>query len=244
MKSIPRFFWPNFHFTKNQIALLPDSIGLHAVRVLRLKTNDFLTFFNGSGCEFLAKIIRISGKKIEIEILQVVEKSVENSLLITLIVPILSGNKMDFLIQKATELGAFQIQPILCVRGVLKLSSERLKIRQQHWQSVAVSACEQCGRNQIPNILPTLNLHQALLKTPDDAAKILFLPNSHKTLRDVVFQKKICLLTGAEGGLDDSEIQSAKECGFVPCRLGARILRAETAPIAALAALNVLGGDF
>ena len=242
MKTMPRFFWRDCPLKNKVNAILPDEINKH-MRVLRLKTGDWVQFFNGENTEISAKILAISKKSIHIEIQNIATISRESSSKITLLQSILSADKMDFVIQKATELGVFQIQPIFLKRAVLKLCTERLNAREKHWQSVAIAACEQCGRNQIPKILPACDFQNAVLNACD-SAKILFLPNANKTLRDFKFPQNATILTGAEGGFDDSEIELALKNGFAPCRLGARILRTETAPIAAIAALNFLNGDF
>ena len=249
MKTIPRFFWLNFSFKKKEIATLPEAIANHAVRVLRLKIGDCITIFDGKNHEFSAKIASITKKTTTVEIQSVDTVSRESPVKITLLQAVLSADKMDFVIQKATELGVFQIQPIFLKRSVLKLSAERLTAREKHWQSVALSACEQCGRNKIPKILCACDFEKAILNLAQnaetaDSAKILFLPNANKTLRDFKFPQNATILTGAEGGFDELEIKIALQNGFSPCRLGHRILRAETAPIAALAALNFLNGDF
>ena len=241
MKNLPRFFWRDFPLTENS-AILPDSLENHAARVLRLKIGDFLTLFNGENCERAAQISKISKKNVEIILGESRAISRESPVKITLCQPILSADKMDFVIQKSTELGVFAIAPIFCARGVLKLSGERLAARQNHWQSVAIAACEQCGRNKIPQILPALDFKN--LPKNSTAAQIIFLPNAEKTLRDFAPAQEFQILTGAEGGFDDSEIESALQKGFSPCRLGTRILRAETAPLAALSILNFLSGEF
>ena len=248
MKTTPRFFWRDCPLKTKANAILPDEIARH-VFVLRLKVGDLLTLFNGDNCEISAQIVEITKKNVAVEIQSIANVSRESPYKITLLQAILSADKMDFVIQKATELGVFQIQPIFLKRGVLKLNAERLKVREKHWQSVAVSACEQCGRNKIPKILPACDFQNAILNVAQnaenaDSAKILFLPTAEKSLRSFNFPKNATILTGAEGGFDESEIKFALQNGFAPCRLGCRILRAETAPLAALSALNLLNGDF
>lgn len=152
---------------------------------------------------------------------------------------------MDFTLQKAVELGISDIQPIAAERSVVKLTGERAEKRLAHWRHITVSACEQCGRAVVPQIHAPVTLFDWLGTLPEYELKILLSPTAIQTLHDLQHpQGAICLLTGCEGGFSPLEIQSAERHGFRPIRLGARILRTESAALAALAAMQTLWGDF
>jgi 16S rRNA (uracil1498-N3)-methyltransferase len=157
-----------------------------------------------------------------------------------------SSEKMDWIIQKATELGVTEFQPLATERSVAKLSSERAEKRIEHWQQVAIAACEQCGRNVLPKIHAPLDIMvwlQQIRATPD--TKFILLPQGAATLSSHVQPpSNVVLLIGAEGGFAQAESESALLCGFTPIRMGTRVLRTETAAIAGLAALQILWGDF
>ncbi len=240
---IPRFFWRDLPLLENEF-LLPDSIALHALRVLRLTKNDPLIFFDGSNQEFWGEIMEIQKKSARVKITKTLTISRESPFKTTLLVPVLGSEKMDYLLQKATELGVFAIQPTNCALGSVRLKEEQILARYQHWNAVLISACEQCGRNVLPKILPFLSFEKALNIAPIDSLKTIFLPQGEKHLKDFPKPSSLFLLTGAEGGFSNEEILFAQKAGFIPTRLGERILRAETAPIAALSAAQTLWGDF
>jgi 16S rRNA (uracil1498-N3)-methyltransferase len=161
-----------------------------------------------------------------------------------------AADKMDFTLQKAVELGVAAFQPLASRRSVTRLTGERLQKRESHWQAVAVSACEQCGRNRLPTLLPYLGLEEWLAKNSHAGLKLMLAPEGATTLAELAAgermgnEKNITLLIGAEGGLDPTEIAAATRAGFISIRLGARILRTETAGVAALAVIQNLWGDF
>jgi 16S rRNA (uracil1498-N3)-methyltransferase len=162
---------------------------------------------------------------------------------ITLALGISAGERMDYSLQKATELGVTSIQPLATERSVVKLAGERADKRLQHWQHVVIAACEQCGRNRVPTVAPVQKLF-AYLADVDRSRRLLMLsPDANAPLKRAMPATGVILLIGAEGGLAPAEYQAAQASGFEPVSLGPRILRTETAPVAALAVLQALWGD-
>ena len=203
-----------------------------------------MILFDGRGGEYLAHIQRIERDRViaELGAWQDVER--ESRLTVTLVQAVQAGDKMDFTIQKAVELGVKDIVPVDSRRSVIRLSGERAGKRVAHWQGVAASACEQCGRNQVPNVAPLEKLESWLARPPGDGLRLMLAPDAEDTLAELPPIGSVQLLIGAEGGLDPQEIIAAKQAGFQSVRLGPRILRTETAGLAALAAMQVLWGDF
>ncbi len=227
------------------IVNLPENAAHHATKVLRMQVDDVLTVFNGDGADYRAHILRIHKNEVAIKIMDAQTVTCESPLHVTLAQAISSGERMEFTLQKAVELGVAQIQPIAAERSVVKLTGERAAKRREHWQNVVISACEQSGRAFIPDVAPNLSLADWLSRPNEFAMKLLLSPNADQTLHQLQKpQGKICLLIGCEGGLSEQEQQNALLCGFVPVRLGARVLRTETAAMAALAAMQTLWGDF
>lgn len=220
---------------------LPDETAHHALRVLRLGDGDPLTLFDGRGGEYEARIVTATRSSVAVEIGEHQARERESPLSITLVQGLSSSDRMDFIIQKAVELGVAAIQPVLTAKSVVRLSNERGAAKRIHWQRVAIAACEQCGRNRVPEIGAALPISQY---APGDAAvKILLSPLATKDLKQFV-QSPLTLAVGPEAGFDAAEEDLLAQKGFVPARLGPRILRTETAALAALAALNALRGDF
>jgi 16S rRNA (uracil1498-N3)-methyltransferase len=225
---------------------LPPEPAHHAVRVLRLRENDAVEIFDGKGNERQGVITHISGKHVLIGELHATDSARESSLHTVLAQALCSSEKMDWVIQKATELGVTEIQPLDTERSVARLTAERAAKRMTHWQQVAISACEQCGRNVLPTIHAPLDitawLHQMQSSTD---TKLILLPDGATSLHTLAPpQGKVALLIGAEGGFSPAESKSALDCSFTPVRMGARVLRTETAAIAGLAALQTQWGDF
>jgi 16S rRNA (uracil1498-N3)-methyltransferase len=235
---------------------LPEPVARHAAQVLRLPTGTEIVLFNGEGGEYPARL-DITGKAKARALLgarREIER--ESPLSITLAQAMQAADKMDFTLQKAVELGVTAFQPLASRRSVTRLAGERLQKRESHWHAVAVSACEQCGRNRLPTLLPFSDLEDWLNR--EGAAigglKLMLAPEGATTLAALAAgdsgygkpgnEKNITLLIGAEGGLDPAEIAAATHAGFISIRLGARILRTETAGVAALAVIQNLWGDF
>ncbi len=225
---------------------LPADVAHHASRVLRLREGDAVQIFDGIGNEYHGVIAELSGKRVVVGNITVLNTNRESPLHITLAQALSNSEKMDWVIQKATELGVTEIQPLATERSVAKLSSERAEKRIEHWQQVATAACEQCGRNVLPKIHAPLDIMAWLQQTritPD--TKFILLPEGASSLSSQIKPLgNITLLIGAEGGFAPAESESALLCGFTPIRMGARVLRTETAAVAGLAALQMLWGDF
>lgn len=241
---MPRFYCPP-PLPQNGSFELPPDAAHHASRVLRLREGDAVQIFDGIGNECHGVIAELSGKRVIVGDIRATNINRESPLHITLAQALSSNEKMDWVIQKATELGASEIQPLATERSVARLSSERAEKRVEHWQQVAVAACEQCGRNMLPTIHAPLDIMVWLQQTHTSTdAKFILLPEGASSLSS---QAKplgnITLLIGAEGGFAPAESESALLCGFTPIRMGARVLRTETAAVAGLAALQTLWGD-
>jgi 16S rRNA (uracil1498-N3)-methyltransferase len=229
---------------------LPAGPAQHLVRVLRLAPGAPLTAFNGEGGEFDAAIegVQRSAVTVRLGLHHAIER--ESPLNITLLQGIARGEKMDLILQKATELGVSRIVPLTTLRSTVRLTGDTATRKQEHWQAVVTSACEQCGRNRVPTVAPPTALTQAvqaaspglnLVLAPDAGAEG---PGALLARHGVEQLPLITLLIGPEGGLDVTEISAARQAGFVSCRLGPRVLRTETAALAALAALQAVAGDF
>ena len=225
---------------------LPEAVARHAVRVLRLPPGARITLFDGRGGEYPASITGITRERVAVSISGWEDVERESPLRLTLVQAIQAADKMDYTIQKAVELGISAIQPVASRRSVVRLSGERQQKREAHWQSVAVAACEQCGRNQVPPVAPVQPLDHWLAGPGQarEGLKLMLAPGGGNTLEQLSPTRQVTLLIGAEGGLESSEVKAAELAGFVPVRLGPRILRTETAGLAALAAIQTLWGDF
>jgi 16S rRNA (uracil1498-N3)-methyltransferase len=238
----PRFFCPQ-PLAPRSLAELPAAAAHHALRVLRLSVGDAVTLFNGEGGEYPGRIVE-AGRAVRVQLAEWNFLERESPLDITLAQALPSGDKMDFVVQKAVELGVARIQPLLAARSVVRLSGERAERRVEHLRQVAASACEQCGRNRVPEIAPILDLRQWLgqLAQDNEIQRLLLSPQGGRRPRELA-GNRFLLLVGPEGGLDAEEVSAAKLAGFADLSLGPRILRTETAGPAALAALAALHGD-
>jgi 16S rRNA (uracil1498-N3)-methyltransferase len=224
---------------------LPEAAAHHAARVLRLKSGDEVTLFNGEGGEFTARLDRIEGRDVFARIDARIDVERESPLPITLVQGIAAAERMDIAIQKAVELGVSRIRPVTTVRSVIRLDAARAQKRLLHWRQIAISACEQCGRNRIPEVLAPVDLG-AWLRAPSAASlRLLFAPAAQRPVATLSRPSgPIECLIGPEGGLDASESAAARAAGFQEVSIGPRVLRAETAGTVTLAMLNTLWGDF
>lgn len=242
--NLPRFYCraalsPGAHLE------LPEPVARHAVRVLRLAPGASLVLFDGRGGEYTARIERIERDRVHVELGAWRDVEREAPLSVTLVQALQAGDKMDFTIQKAVELGIREIVPVESRRSVMRLAGERAAKRVAHWQGVAASACEQCGRNQVPMVAPLEKLENWLARpVRPGSLRLMLAPDAAVSLSALVPATDIQLLIGAEGGLDPLEMAAAQQAGFQAVRLGPRVLRTETAGLAALAALQTLWGDF
>ncbi len=243
--TTPRFYCPPPLHASTPFEL-PLTAAHHASRVLRLHVNDEVRIFDGVGNEFHGSICEIKGNKVLLEKLQACTVNRESPLNIVLAQALCSNEKMDWVVQKATELGVTEIQPLQNQRSVTKLAGERAEKRTRHWHDITIAACEQCGRNRLPKVhIP--QEFSAWFATICDApgSKFILLPEAVTTLHEQPKpQGKVTLLIGPEGGFSADEIQLAQQAGFISIRLGARLLRTETAAVAGIATLQALWGDF
>ncbi len=241
---MPRFFCPAPLPTTGDFDLPPDAAH-HASRVLRLRVGDELQMFDGEGHECHGVIADLSGKRVLVSDIKAVDTFRESPLHTVLAQALCSSEKMDWIIQKATELGVTEIQPLDTERSVARLSAERAEKRMAHWQQVAISACEQCGRNTLPVIHPPIDIMASLRKLREQtSSKFILLPEGATALSAQARPVgPVVLMIGAEGGFSPAESETALLCGFTPIRMGARVMRTETAAIAGLAALQLLWGD-
>lgn len=245
--NTPRFYSAET-LSAGACVALSESAARHAVRVLRLREGDALVLFDGRGGEYPARIARAGRDEVLAELLAWRDSECESPLAITLVQALQAGEKMDLTVQKAVELGAQRVVPIASQRSVVRLEGERARRRIEHWRAVAASACEQCGRNLIPEISELESLRQWLARPVDgDVLRLLLDPRSTSTLRTLARPGcgwRVELLIGPEGGLAPEEETLAAKAGFIGVRLGPRVLRTETAGLAALAAIQCLWGDF
>ena len=236
--------------TSDKLALgaqikLSENAAMHATRALRLDIGDLVILFNGDGYDYHGELTFIKKNEVIAKINSIKEVDNESPIKVILAQAISSGDRMDFTIQKAVEMGVTEIQPIASQRSVVKLSGERAEKRREHWQNVVNSACEQSGRAFVPQVAMPLTLANWLASKPGAQTKVTLSPTANVNFKDLPApQGNICLLVGAEGGLTEDEIELAASQGFSPVRLGKRILRTETAPLAAIATMQTIWGDF
>lgn len=223
---------------------LSEAASHHLANVLRAKTNDVITLFNGEGGEYRGVILRIEKKKVTVRIDEFNPREAESPLELYLAQGISRGEKMDYTIQKAVELGVKKIIPIFTERCNVKLDAERREKKIQHWQAIAIGACEQSGRNRVPEILPMQTLDEWLQTLTNENCFVLS-PHVSKKIAEYQFSPtaRVALLIGPEGGLSDQEVEKAFKYQFQPLSLGPRVLRTETAAVAAITALQCCFGD-
>ena len=225
-----------------QFALAPDA-AQHVGKALRLKTGDSITVFDGRGGEYEAVILRMDKEHVDVKTGAFRDADREAPVAVGLVQGLPEADKMDWIIQKSVELGVAWIQPIVCDRSVVRLSADRAARREAHWRRVAVAACEQSGRNRVPEVRPTLGF-QSWIALPSEAARWMLEPRAPALATRAAPATPIEMLVGPEGGLSERERDLAVHKGFEGVGLGPRVLRTETAPIAALATIHALWGDF
>ena len=223
---------------------LPDEVHNHLVKVLRMRVEQQLVLFNGDGSDYLAKLTEVEKRRSSVVVESAEARTNESPLRIQIGQGLSRGERMDFAIQKATELGVSEINPLFTERSEVRLNPERQAKRTKHWQQVAISACEQSYRAVLPNITEPELLNDWLIRC-DAELKLVLSPHTEPLLLgDLERPSSVALLIGPEGGLEDSEVEQAIAAGFRPWLLGPRVLRTETAPVAAAAVLHYLWGDF
>ena len=246
----PRFYCPEplaSALPLNPRVNLPENAARHASRVLRLRVGEDLVLFDGAGGEYAARIATIERDRVAVDILDWRDIECESPISLTLVQALQSGEKMDMTVQKAVELGVSHIVPVASRRSVVRLEGERALRRVEHWRGVVVAACEQCGRNRVPEVSALQGLDRWLAKAVgQDVLRLMLAPGAELSLDSIEPKQsaQIELLIGAEGGLAPEELEMAMAAGFISVRLGPRILRTETAGLAALAAIQFLWGDF
>jgi len=225
-------------FAAGERLALPAGPSRH-VQVLRLQPGAALTLFNGQGGEWSARVLAIGRSQVEVQLLEHDAVDRELAVRVTLAVGMPANERMDGLVEKATELGVAQIQPLLCERSVLRLSGERAQRKVEHWRGVAIAASEQSGRTRVPRIGDVMPLREALPALGDGPRFVLSLRDA-VAFRPAADIASAVFLSGPEGGLTEAEESGARAAGFLPVSLGTRTLRADTAPLAALAAMSIL----
>lgn len=246
---IPRIYQEQ-SLALGQLINLDAQASQHLIRVLRLKQGDPILLFNGDGLEYQGDIELISKREAHIRIRAKQEKNLESPLTTILIQGVSRGERMDYTVQKAVELGVQQIYPVITERTGVKLPADRRERRRQHWQSVVTSACEQCGRNTVPPVEPIRELSQWVSYASEQqilqqGLKLALHQHAQVSLRalQVEADRAVILFAGPEGGLTESDLRMVDMMGFQVIRLGPRILRTETAAAAALAVLQAQWGD-
>jgi 16S rRNA (uracil1498-N3)-methyltransferase len=244
--SLPRFYCP-VPLSDASLIDLPDDAARHAVRALRLREGDELTLFDGSGGEYVARIAAVARDRVSATLESWCDVERESRVSVTLVQALQTADKMDTTVQKAVELGVARIVPVVSRRSVLRLEGERAVRRVAHWRAVAVSACEQCGRNRLPAVNDITGLERWLAQPAGPSTlRLMLAPGAADSLHTLALPENasVELLIGAEGGLAPEEMALAETAGFRSIRLGPRVLRTETAGMAAVAAIQTLWGDF
>ncbi len=240
--AVPRFHCP-VRLTIGHELPLPDTVARHAIRVLRLRVGAMLTLFDGNGGEFSARLVRDrEPATVRIEGYEPVDR--ESPLPITLVQGVASAERMDFVVQKAVELGVAAIEPVVTARSVPRFDREKALRRQAHWQQIVVSACEQCRRNRLPPVSVPGPFDEWLRSDRGAGLRLILSTRAQAPLSRVALDGgPVTLLVGPEGGFTDEELFRAERREYVPVALGPRTLRTETAAIAALAVLQARAGD-
>lgn len=236
----PRFYIPQPLLAGAELEL-PVEVANH-LRVLRLREAAALTLFNGDGGEWPAELLSLERRSARVRVGEHLAIERESPLSVTLIQGISKGERMDYTIQKAVELGVRRILPVFSARSVVQLDGERLARREEHWRGVITSACEQCGRNRLAELEPPRAL-DTVWGELGDSLRLVLDPTGTTGLGAAAGHSELALLVGPEGGLTEDELDQAVQSGFARLRLGPRVLRTETAGMAALAALQALAGD-
>lgn len=241
-------FHCDLHLVPGHIVTLPDAVARHAIGALRVRVGEEVILFNGDGAEYPGVLENSGGRGATVLVRERREMSRESPLRVVLAQGISSGERMDFTLQKAVELGVNVLQPLAMRRTVVRLTEEKAVRRREHWRGVVVSACEQCGRNVIPEVAAIREVVDWLRDFPATAQggpRLLLDPEGEVRLADLPPPDgPILLLAGPEGGLDPAERKLARAHGFLGLRLGPRVLRTETAALAAISAMQALWGDF
>lgn len=239
---IPRIYSPQ-PLSIGSLQTLDDDAANHVGRVLRMQAGQTLQLFNGDGQDYTATITEAGKRGVQVQIDSACTNASESPLQVVLGQVISKGDRMDYAVQKSTELGVCRIVPLISERCEVRLKGEREDKRVRHWQQVAISATEQCGRARVPEIGEIQLLDDWLPQTGDCDLRLVLHHRTAQPLGSLAAPRRLALLVGPEGGLNAAEISAAEAAGFLPAALGPRVLRTETAPVAALALCQWLWGD-
>ena len=230
--------------TNGAVVPLSSAGAYHVSRVLRMRPGAPLIVFDGTGVDFPSEIVEVDGDKVSVQLRNQTPGTGESPLKITLVQGISRGERMDWTLQKATELGVVGVAPVLTARSVVRLDEKQAAKKQAHWRAIVVGACEQCGRSKVPSVSAPVQLRDYFTNVRKDGMRLVLSPSAPASLAGIAsLPSKVDLLIGPEGGLDDDEIAAAQKAGFMPVRLGPRVLRTETAGVVALTVLQALWGD-
>ncbi len=238
---IPRFYCPEITEVGEEIKL-PLAVHRHAVQVLRLKSGGGLRLFNGYGLEIEAVMTSVNKRESTAKLMTVIQNDIESPLSLTLLQGISRGERMDYALQKAVELGVNKIVPVTTERCNVQLSGPRAQKKVDHWQGVIISASEQSGRCNLPILTPIMSFDEVLEKF-NSGSRLILEPTAALGFKTLPLQTETKLLIGPEGGFSDEEVQTAVRQGFQAVKLGPRTLRTETAAVSALAILQAMWGD-
>lgn len=239
---IPRIFTDSPLAVGSQCQL-DDNAANHVGRVLRMQAGQALQLFNGDGQDYRATITEAGKKHVQVEVHEASENETESPLRVVLAQTLSKGDRMDYAVQKAVEMGVSEIVPLTTERCDVKLKGDREDKRLRHWQQVAISAAEQCGRARVPEIQPVMTVQQWLEHAQACDLRLVLHHRTEQSLNTLEKPSSIALMIGPEGGLTAEEIALAESRGFLPVALGPRVLRTETAPVAAIALCQWLWGD-
>lgn len=240
MGGAPRFFVEG-ELRTGAVIELPDAVAHHAQHALRLRDGAAIVLFDGRGGEYAARLA--AGARAAAEVLAFDPVERESPLAVTLIQSFVPNEKLDWIVEKSTELGVARIVLAPSERSVARLDAQRLARKRAHWRGIAIAACCQCGRNRLPQILDASTFASALEIARDCAARLLLAPGAGAALAHDARARSAAVAIGPEGGFTEQELALAQRAGFVVAALGPRVLRTETAGVAALAALQAIAGD-
>ena len=237
-----RIFCPGPLTTGTEVTL-PDNGAHHVANVLRLRSGDGIALFDGHGAEYRAELIDVQ-RRVTARVGAPIAALPPSRLQITLVQGVSRGERMNWALQKATELGVSAIAPVITARSVVRLDEKQSAKKLEQWTAVVVGACEQSGRAHLPTLFPPVTLRQYLSEHRKEGLRLVLSPTAPSALAGLAsMSTKVELLIGPEGGLDDDEILAAEQAGFTPVRLGPRVLRTETAAVTALSVLQAMWGD-
>ncbi|MCP5162657.1 MAG: 16S rRNA (uracil(1498)-N(3))-methyltransferase [Hahellaceae bacterium] len=239
----PRFYSPT-PFVEGEVCDLDENASHHIGKVLRMQSGQPVSLFNGDGKDYFATLVNIGKRTVSVTIDQIQSNTSESPLRTHIGQAVSKGDRMDYMIQKSVEMGTHQITPLVTERCEVRLKGDREEKRIAHWQQVAISAAEQCGRAVVTEIRPVMHLNDWLAEKSADECALVLHHRTTQALQSLPVPTRVRLLIGPEGGLSEAEINQALTFGFIGTTLGPRVFRTETAPVAALATLQWLWGDF